>query len=439
MAHPQAARQRIRRDSADRRSGRRVEKRSAKRADQRSDKRTDRRSVAQRRIRRIMRALRHVLTGYVSTLGWVTIGIGALSFAAFARFGWHELLAIGAIMTTMMLAALLMSLGNTGFRASIDVSNKRVAVGDEVCVNVDIDNPGRTATTTARGDLPIGTMHERFSIPMLAPSQSKRTVVQFTAMSRAVLGIGPLRVRKGDPFGLARHEKDLAERVTIFIHPRIVHLPNLDAGVARDLEGQPSGQIVDDDLDFYGLREYRPGDDVRNVHWLSSSKTGTLMIRQYEATRRTDTSLTISVNPEDYTSPDEFELALSVYASIGVQCLALNRPLASHAANAHATPKLAMAFLDSCSTIVPDRGDDPNLVRSTLAHTPDASFYYFVVGSIKSIDQVKRMLLALPASARRLVIQTVPGANKSIRRFEGFTLATVASLDDLPLVMEALS
>ena len=108
-----------------------------------------------------------------------------------------------------------------------------------------------------------------------------------------------MRIRKGDPFGLVRHEKELADRITVFIHPRTVRLDTLNAGVPRDLEGQPSGQIVDDDLDFYGLREYEPGDDVRNVHWLSSAKTGTLMIRQYEATRRTDTSVTISVNPDE--------------------------------------------------------------------------------------------------------------------------------------------
>ena len=57
-----------------------------------------------------------------------------------------------------------------------------------------------------------------------------------------------------------RHEKALAERITVYIHPNIVRLNTLNAGVARDLEGQPSGQIVDDDLDFYGLREYEPGE-----------------------------------------------------------------------------------------------------------------------------------------------------------------------------------
>ena len=142
------------------------------------------------------------------------------------------------------------------------------------------------------------------------------------------------------------------DQINVFIHPQTVLLSTLNAGIPRDLEGQPSGEIVDDDLDFYGLREYEPGDDVRNVHWLSSAKTGALMIRQYEATRRTDTALTISVNPDDYVSSDEFELAVSVHASIGVQCLQQNRPVTAHAGPR--TPFRARhGILDGCSGIDP--------------------------------------------------------------------------------------
>ncbi|PLS26171.1 DUF58 domain-containing protein, partial [Bifidobacterium parmae] len=340
---------------------------------------------------------------------------------------------------TMTLVAVLMSLGNTSFTATIGLPRRRVTVGDTVAVRVDIANPGRTPTANARGDLPIGEMHERFSIPMLAPGQSKQTDVEFRTLSRAVLTIGPLRIRKGDPFGLVRHEKRLADKLDLFIHPATVPLKTLNAGLARDLEGQPSGDIVDDDLDFYGLREYEPGDDVRNVHWLSTAKTGTLMIRQYEATRRTDTALTVSVNPEEYASAGEFELAVSVHASIGVRCLMQDRPLSTHAGTAHATPRQAMDFLDACSMIAPDHDDNPNLVEGTLTHDPDASFYFLTVGSLRELDSIKRMALALPKSASTLVLQASEGAPRAIRRFPDFTLATVGELDDLPLIMGVLA
>lgn len=388
---------------------------------------------------RILRRIRRLFTGYVSPLGWAVEVSGAAALIAFLPLGWHELLAYGVTAMTMTLAAIVMSLGNTSFKASIGLARRRVTVGDTVAVRVDIANPGRMPTATARGDLPIGDMHERFSIPMLASGQSKETDIEFRTLSRAVLPIGPLRVRKGDPFGLIRHEKRLADRLDLFIHPATVPLATLNAGLARDLEGQPSGDIVDDDLDFYGLREYEPGDDVRNVHWLSTAKTGTLMIRQYEATRRTDTALALSINPEEYVSSEEFELAVSVHASIGVRCLTQDRPLSTHAGGMHATPRHATDFLDSCSMIAPDRDDNPNLVQGTLAHDPDASFYFLTVGSLRGLDSIKRMVMALPRSASTLVLQTDMGAPRAIRRFHDFTLATVGELDDLPLIMGVLA
>ena len=356
-----------------------------------------RRLSSARLWRRCKRAVRRFFTSFISPLGWTVVVIGIVCAAGFPLVRWHELLAIAAVALMMILCA------------------------------------------TARRDLPLGEAHERFGIPMLAPGQSKQTDIEFTTVSRAVLTVGPLNIRKGDPFGLVRHEKALAERITVYIHPNIARLNTLNAGVARDLEGQPSGQIVDADLDFYGLREYEPGDDVRNVHWLSSAKTGTLMIRQYEATRRTDTSMTLDVNPQDYVSQEEFEMAVSVHASLGVQCLKQDRPLQTHAGSAHDTPKFPLGFLDDCSAITPRTDDNPNLVESTLRHSPDSSFYFFTVGSLKQLDHIKRMVLALPKSATCLVLQTSPGDVRAIKHFTDFTLATVGSLDDLPLIMEVLA
>lgn len=324
----------------------------------------------QRSLRRIKHRIKRLVTSYVSPLGWAVTGLAIASLIAFTILSWHELLTMAIVFACMMVAAIMLSLGNTSFTATIDVSSRRVTVSDTVKVDVCVDNPGRTPTTSARGDLPIGDSHERFAIPMLAAGQSRQTTVEFTAVSRAVLPVGPLSIRKGDPFGLVRHEKKLVDQINVFIHPKTVMLNTLNAGIPRDLEGQPSGEIVDDDLDFYGLREYEPGDDVRNVHWLSSAKTGALMIRQYEATRRTDTALTISVNPDDYVSSDEFELAVSVHASIGVQCLLQNRPVTSHAGTEHIMPRNSTEFLDGCSAISPDISDNPNLAQTTLAHAP---------------------------------------------------------------------
>lgn len=153
----------------------------------------------QRSLRRIKHRIKRLVTSYVSPLGWAVTGLAIASLIAFTILSWHELLTMAIVFTCMMVAAIMLSLGNTSFTATIDVSSRRVTVSDTVKVDVCVDNPGRTPTTSARGDLPIGDSHERFAIPMLAAGQSRQTTVEFTAVWKT-LGrndLGSLEVEKG--------------------------------------------------------------------------------------------------------------------------------------------------------------------------------------------------------------------------------------------------
>ncbi|SCC08549.1 Protein of unknown function DUF58 [Bifidobacterium bohemicum] len=378
------------------------------------------------------------LTAYISPLGWAVGSLGIVCLAVFPVLGWHELLVCGTIALTMCLAGVIMTLGNTRFNASLKLSDERITVGDMVSVSVSIDNPSRTPTVSADGDLPMGEVHERFRITALTPGKSQQRNVEFRATARAVLPVGPLRICKGDPFGLIRHERSLSDAIKVYIHPRTVRLNTLDSGRFRDLEGGPSGQVVDDDLDFYGLREYRPGDDIRNIHWLSSAKTGTMMVRQYEATKRTDTSITLGVDPIDYRNENEFELAVSLAASIGAQCLLQDRPLKAQASTQECSPHTATEFLDWTSSIEPDLDENANLAITTLKNSPNASFYFFVIGSATNLARIRRVASALPKASVCIMLKASIGQESLIRQYDGFTMATVPTLDDLPLVMEAL-
>lgn len=398
-----------------------------------------RRRTILRVLKRWQHRIKKLCNAFVSPLGWLMIALTIILCVLFAHYGWHEMLAMALVLATMLILAILMSLGNTAFDATLHIAQQRINVGDEIVVQVNVSNPGKAVTTFARGDLPMGEHHERFSIPSLRSSQTKRTDITLRSTARGVLPIGPLTIRKGDPFGLMRHEKRLAERIDVYIHPIIVSLHTMKAGDPRDLEGSPSGDIVDDDLDFYGLRAYSCGDDIRNVHWLSTAKTGTMMIRQFEATRRTDTSITLDTNPDDYMSAEEFEMAVSIHASIGVQCLQQGRGLYTHTYHTHNQPHNHMELLDQCSAIEPHFSSHSYLAQSTIKHCPDASFYYFIVGRNMMIDDIRRIAMALPQSAQCLVLQAHTGMPRSIRKFSDFTLATVGNLDDLKLIMGALA
>lgn len=392
-------------------------------------------------VRRLYTAARRLRSACeaVSPLGRGVAVTGIAALCAYPPLGWHELLAYGAAALTLCAAALVMALGNTSFEAALDVPRRRVAVGERVRLTATVRNPGRLPTVAARGELPVGGERERFPIPPLAPGGVRRAEVEFRALHRSVLSVGPLMVRKGDPFGLMRRERRLGGRVELFVHPATVPLRAFDAGLVRDLEGGPSGVVVDDDLDFHGLRAYEPGDDVRHAHWLSSARAGTLMIRQYESTRRTDTALALAVDPREYASAEEFELAVSVHASIGVRCLSQDRPLTAYMGAEVSVPSSVTDLLDRCSAVVPDRNVSANLVEAVTRHGAEVSCCFLTVGSLRDTDAIRRMVLALPRTTSVVVLQVCAGAPRAVRRFPEFALATVGALDDLPPLMGVLA
>ncbi|KFF31354.1 DUF58 domain-containing protein [Bifidobacterium bombi] len=391
------------------------------------------------RTRRFLTAFGHMATAYVTPFGWLVFIAGASWLALFPRLGWYELLTGGVLALTMVASGIIMSLGNTRLESTLSLSADRVTAGDAVTINVTVSNPGKTPTTRAWGDLPLGDLHEQFRIPALPAGGRESLEVDFIAKQRAVLDVGPLTVRKGDPFGLVRHRRSIAERTKVYIHPKTVSLNPLESAMVRDLEGSPSGQIVDDDLDFYGLRDYHDGDDIRNIHWLSSAKSGRMMVRQYEATKRTDTSLTLDTDPKDYTGPDQFELAVSVLASLGVQCLEQNRPLTAHAASATVRPSSPLALLDWCSAIKPHFSPSRDMAVGTLKGNPASSCYFLVVGPLVPQDALRRIASAFPKAAACIIIRIDTTAERAIRQYDDFTSATLGSIEDLQLVMEAIS
>jgi uncharacterized protein (DUF58 family) len=97
-----------------------------------------------------------------------------------------------------------------------------------------------------------------------------------TSDRRGEFPIGPVALAFADPFGF--RARTLAERMPtqLLVTPRIAPAPTW---VSR--------QVMDDVLDeasmgsehFHSLREYVVGDPLKRIHWKSSAKTGTLMVR----------------------------------------------------------------------------------------------------------------------------------------------------------------
>ena len=100
----------------------------------------------------------------------------------------------------------------------------------------------------------------------------------------------------------------------------------LPSGFAKDLEGPTSDASPAGDIAFHALRPYQLGDDRRHIHWMSTARTGTLMVRHYVDNRRP----TLGVLLDDAIAPyddDMFEVAVEIATSLLVSSLLHQLPV----------------------------------------------------------------------------------------------------------------
>ncbi|HJP66484.1 MAG TPA: DUF58 domain-containing protein, partial [Actinomycetota bacterium] len=154
------------------------------------------------------------------------------------------------------------------------------------------------------------------------PSRNRHAAsYALTARRRGRYHLGPLTIYVTDPFGLARTRVQSHGRSELVVYPEVEFL---DASHLLS-QGVGSGESTARQLhrsaaDFYTMREYVTGDDLRRIHWPSVARTGQLMIRQDESTRRSTATVFLDNRSDLFgqRGSEAFERAVSVAASLGV-------------------------------------------------------------------------------------------------------------------------
>lgn len=263
----------------------------------------------------------------LTPLGWGVSGASILLYAAGAWLGYPEL----AVLATGGLVAVLLALTWTLPQPRLDVRREIAPLKverEQPAVGVlHVAHAGRGLHTGLSATDTAGDTTVDVRIPRLHAGRTRTVNYRLPTHRRGEIPVGPLRLIRGDPLGLARRVRAYGDPVTLLVRPRTVALPLLPSGRAHHLEGPTTDRAPAGTATFHALREYVIGDDLRHVHWRSSARTGTLMVRQLVDASLPQTTIVLDTRPDVYRDPDDFELAVDVAASVAVGAARLNFPV----------------------------------------------------------------------------------------------------------------
>jgi uncharacterized protein (DUF58 family) len=375
------------------------------------------------------------VTSVVSTTGRLVLGGAVVALALAWAFGWIEFAFLGCTLLAAVLVSIAFVFGRLHYRVGIELQPTRVVAGERALGRLIVANAGASSSTPSRLELPVGAGLAEFVVPVLEPGGEHEELFAVPTNRRAVIVAGPAVSVRGDQLGLLRRTVRWTDPVELFVHPRTARLRPSAAGLVRDLEGEVTKTITNNDISFHALRAYEPGDALRNVHWRTSARTGQLMVRQYEETRRSQLILVQPTERDHYASDDEFELAVSVLASIGVQVIRDATQVAvvtEELALRTATPS---ALLDDTSRIEPVRRAFPSVrdfVRDATKRLPPPSVVIVVGGSLLPIAELRSIETLFGADTETIAFRVELGATARITRIAGTTVVTVGDLTELP-------
>ncbi|MCE9591679.1 MAG: DUF58 domain-containing protein [Planctomycetes bacterium] len=99
---------------------------------------------------------------------------------------------------------------------------------------------------------------------------------------RGELAFETIIVSTSFPFGIIRGRLTVRQEASVLVYPRLLRMKK--AVLTRVTTAQPRGGRHTDRSggheDFFGLRDYRPGDSLKSVHWRSAAHTGRLVTRE---------------------------------------------------------------------------------------------------------------------------------------------------------------
>jgi uncharacterized protein (DUF58 family) len=184
-------------------------------------------------------------------------------------------------------------------------------------IQVDDHLPAGLASHTAGSGAEAGLIRRRAALLWYG---SVRWTCRVECSKRGFYPFGPLETTSGDIFGLYSRSLSWNTQDHIIVYPRIFPVMRVPIPPVHPMGNSKTDRLVfQDPTRTVGVREYRPGDSLRNIHWKASARAQGLQVKVFEPTALFKVAFFLGVDTfsrEDSFKADDFELGIDTVASV---------------------------------------------------------------------------------------------------------------------------
>jgi uncharacterized protein (DUF58 family) len=252
-----------------------------------------------------------------TTRGWAALGAGVALIVLWVVFGERLMLGVGLFLVVAIgsgVAYVRSTVPNVG--VSRHVTPFQAHDGDRAIVELTLSTSRRIPQAVVLDEVSgLGTA--RFVADRVEPHHPMVARYEVLCRPRGVYTVGPAVVQVRDPLALSEAGGTAGKIDRLVVYPAVEDLDGLPLGRGNDPTAKTSRAnfSLTGGEDFFTLREYQQGDDLRKVHWPSSAKRDELMIRQLEMPWQSRALVLLDPRQSAYPDSEAFEHAVRGVAS----------------------------------------------------------------------------------------------------------------------------
>ena len=255
--------------------------------------------------------------------------VAILVAVAFLARSWRALVLIVPIVLYLGVGSLL-SPPKPVVTITRTISRDRTAVGQEIEVRLRIVNEGGRLPSLEVFDNLSGNLDVVKGRPHVHLELRPHEVVEITytvvPQVKGEYAIGPVLMRAREPLGLRFAEDISFSEAVLVVAPRMedVRKVRVVPRRVRALMGQVRSRQIGLGLEFFSLRDYQPGDEIRHVNWKATARRDKLLTNEYEAERSGDAILILDARGESEVGPvarSTTELGVTAVVSLASKIL----------------------------------------------------------------------------------------------------------------------